>query len=171
VSKSINELNSDLFDAEADERFSNPIEARKKAMDFLARREYGHEELINKLTGRGFRPDIAAEAVGRLTEEGLQDDQRFVENFIRSRIGQGKGPLRIGLELGQRGLRTGLVDEVLGAADVDWDEIAYQVRCKKYTADEPVDFKEKAGQMRFLQYRGFDSEQIRAAMRHSMHEG
>ena len=133
-------------------------------MDFLARREHGQVELINKLASRGFLNDIAAEAVVRLSEEGLQSDRRFTENFVQSRISQGKGPLRIGQELGQRGLPGGLVDQVLDDADVDWPDLAAQVRLKKFGAHKPVDFKEKARQMRFLQYRGFDSDQIGFAL-------
>ena len=38
---SINELNKNLFTAEEDDPFCNPLEAHKKAMDYLARREYG----------------------------------------------------------------------------------------------------------------------------------
>ena len=164
MSKSINELNSDLFSAEADDRFASPVEARKKAMDFLARREHGQVELINKLVTRGFLQDIAAEAVFRLTDQGLQSDQRFVENFIQSRISQGKGPLRISQELGSRGLIVGLVDQVLGDLEVDWSDLARQVRLKKFGMRPPDEFKEKARQMRFLQYRGFDAEQIGVAM-------
>ncbi len=164
MSKSINELNSDLFNNDADDRFTSPLEARKKAMDFLARREHGQDELINKLVTRGFLQDIAAEAVVRLTDQGLQSDRRFVENFIQSRISQGKGPLRISQELGSRGLLAGLVDQILGDLDVDWPDLARQVRLKKFGAHLPDDFKEKARQMRFLQYRGFDGEQIGVAM-------
>ena len=47
--KSINEINTDLFLPEEVDRYSNPVEARKKAMDYLARREYGGMELIKKL--------------------------------------------------------------------------------------------------------------------------
>ena len=35
--ESINELNNDLFNPEEVDRFSDPIKARKKAMDYLAR--------------------------------------------------------------------------------------------------------------------------------------
>lgn len=164
MAKSINELNSDLFSSEFDERFASPLEARKKAMDFLARREHGRTELIGKLAARGFLHDIAEEAVGRLAEEGLQSDQRFVQSFIQSRISQGKGPIRIVQELGQRGLPGGLVEQNLEDTDEDWTELAYQVRVKKFGNYRPDDFKEKARQMRFLQYRGFDADQIRAAM-------
>ncbi len=164
MTKSINELNSDLFSAESDQRLASPLEARKKAMDFLARREHGRAELIGKLAMRGFLKDTAEEAVGRLADQGLQSDQRFVQSFIQSRINQGKGPTRITQELGQRGLPGGLVDRLLNEVDTDWNDLAYQVRVKKFGAYRPDDFKEKARQMRFLQYRGFDADQIRIAM-------
>jgi len=163
--ESIHELNADLFPPEEVERFSNPVEARKKAMDYLARREYGRLELEQKLAAAGFAPVVVTAAVAKLMGEGLQDDRRFAENFVQSRINQGKGPLRIGQELGERGLAASLVDAVLDDAAEDWIELARAVRHKKFGAGAPRDFKAKARQMRFLQYRGFESGQIQAAMR------
>ena len=52
--ESINELNKDLFNREDDDPFTDPGEARKKAMDYLARREYGRLELQAKLEHAGF---------------------------------------------------------------------------------------------------------------------
>ena len=95
---------------EEEDRFSSPIEARKKAMDFLARREYGQTELIRKLADKGFERDVAAQAVTQLTDEGLQSDQRFAESFVQSRINQGKGPVRIRLDLGQRGISESTIE-------------------------------------------------------------
>lgn len=162
--KSFNELNSDLLAPAEDDRFSSPLEARKKAMDYLARREHGRKELQTKLANAGFDADVAAAAVDRLAEEGLQDDRRFVANFIQSRISQGKGPVRIQADLGQKGLGGGLVDEVLDEADTDWFENARRQREKKFGPSRPQDFKEKARQMRFLQYRGFEMAHIQAAV-------
>ena len=162
--RSINALNSDLFAPEEDDRFANPKEARKKAMDFLARREYGRRELIKRLTTAGFDGDVSAAAVDQLAAEGLQDDRRFVENFLQSRVNQGKGPARIQADLGQRRLPGGLVDEILQDSEVDWYGLARDVRRKKFGADLPSDFKEKARQMRFLQYRGFEAAHIQAAV-------
>ncbi len=102
--------------------------------------------------------------VEKLTGEGLQDDRRFVENFTRSRINQGKGPVRIRQELVERGLNAGFIDAVLEAVDEDWFGLARQVRLKKFGPDLPQNFKEKARQMRFLQYRGFESSQLQAAI-------
>jgi regulatory protein len=163
--KSINELNADLFQPEEVDRFADPKEARTKAMDYLARREYGQDELVKKLAKAGFDADVAADEVARLTDEGLQSDQRFADSFVQSRINQGKGPVRIRQELKERGLRSALVDEALQEAEQDWYELAREVRVRKFGESLPDDFTEKARQMRFLQYRGFESEQVQVAVR------
>ena len=161
--RSVNELNSDLFEAEQDDRFHNPVDARKKAMAYLARREYGRRELEKKLATAGFDPQVAIAAVGQLQCDGLQDDRRFVDSFARSRIGQGKGPVRILLELSQRGIDGHLIEDVIAELAVDWTALARKVRQKKFGAADPENFREKAKQMRFLQYRGFEQSQIQAA--------
>jgi regulatory protein len=143
---------------------TDPIEARKKAMDYLARREHGRAELAAKLQAAGFDPDVAAAAIERLVADGLQSDTRFAESFIRSRINQGKGPLRIRADLRQRGIADRLVEDGLHDAATDWAALAREVRIRKFGAQHPVAFSDKARQMRFLQSRGFDNEQIRAAV-------
>lgn len=148
----------------SDDKFQNPVEARKKAMDYLARREHSREELLKKLTGFGFDADVADEAVAQLHEDNLQSDARFAESFILSRISQGKGPVRIRAELRERGLYDALIEDSLAAADQDWFASAASVRQKKFGDERPASFQEKARQMRFLQSRGFDSDQIQAAV-------
>jgi regulatory protein len=152
-----------LSEAEQAERAADPLAARKKAMDYLARREYGREELSARLVSAGFQESTALSAVERLTSEGLQDDRRFVDNFIQSRVQQGKGPVRIRLELGQRGVGETLIDEVLDERDDKWRSLARTIRQRKFGPDQPRDFREKARQMRFLQFRGFTHDQIHAA--------
>ena len=160
----VHEEISDLLSDKEEDRFSCPKEARKKAMDFLARREYGQQELVKKLADKGFDRCIAEQAITRLTADGLQSDQRFAESFVQSRISQGKGPVRICLELGQRGIGDAATALAIEASDVDWFELARDIRRKKFGRVKPVDFKAKAKQMRFLQYRGFEPAHIQAAM-------
>jgi regulatory protein len=148
----------------AGSRSFGPPEARRKAMDFLARREYGRAELQAKLVEQGFAPDTAADAVGQLAREGLQDDRRFLDNFVQSRINQGKGPVRMRLELVQRGIDEALVNEILAERGGDWLALARAVRRRKFGAELPREFKDKARQMRFLQYRGFEPDHCRAAV-------
>jgi regulatory protein len=139
-------------------------EARKKAMDLLARREHGRTELERKLIAAGFDADVVTDALRQLADEGLQSDRRFVESFVQSRINQGKGPLRIQADLGQRGISATLVDEVLEEAGEDWNALARDARSKKFGQSQPAEFEDKARQMRFLQYRCFEPDQVRAAV-------
>lgn len=162
--KPVHEDISDLLSTVEEDRFASPLEARKKAMDFLARREYGHTELIRKLAEKGFDRRVADDAVGKLAGEGLQNDQRFAESFVQSRINQGKGPVRICLELGHRGIDATAVEIALEDACPDWHQLAREIREKKFGRALPADFKEKARQMRFLQYRGFEQDHIKAAL-------
>lgn len=162
--KSVNELNADLFAAGETEGLADPGEARKKAMDYLARREYGQRELVGKLLKAGFDAGIAGQAVERLSGEGLQNDRRYIEAFAQSRVNRGKGPVRLRADLRQRGVDSGLVDEVLNKLSIDWRELAREVRRKKFGPAMPRSFSDKARQMRFLQYRGFTQADIESAM-------
>ena len=154
---------SDLLSDEREDRFSCPAEARKKAMDFLARREYGQTELIKKLADKGYDRSVAEQAVNKLTEDGLQNDQRFAEAFVQSRINQGKGPVRIRLDLGQRGVGDAVIELAIEDASANWFELARSVRLRKFGNAIPPGFKAKAKQMRFLQYRGFEQDHVQAA--------
>jgi regulatory protein len=154
---------SDLLSDEREDRFSCPVDARKKAMDFLARREYGQTELIKKLADKGYERSVAEGAVNKLTEDGLQSDQRFAGAFVQSRINQGKGPVRIRLDLGQRGVGDAAIELAIEDASANWFELARDVRLRKFGTGKPSDFKAKAKQMRFLQYRGFEQDHVQAA--------
>jgi regulatory protein len=72
--------------------------------------------------------------------------------------------VRIRAELAQRGIDAPGAAAALVAEEVDWFEAARAARRKRFGADLPRDFKERARQARFLQYRGFDSRQIQAAL-------
>ena len=167
--KPVHEEISDLLSKEdsrsgfSRDPFECPKEIRKKAMDFLARREYGQAELAKKLADKGYKRTLVDDEIARLGEEGLQSDTRFAEAFVQSRINQGKGPVRIRADLSQRGIRDGVIDGALEESGCDWYELAIQERVKKFGSELPADFKEKARQMRFLQYRGFEQDHIQSA--------
>ena len=133
---------------------------RLQAMNLLARREHLRAELYQKLRKR-FGAEAESEIdteLDRLTEENLLSDERFAESYIRQRSGKGYGPDRIRQELRQKGLDGGLLEIAMESAEVDWVAIATEVRLKKFGPAQPGDFKEKARQLRFLNYRGFGGE-------------
>ena len=132
-------------------------------MDFLARREHGEQEITQKLIARGFDTAIVEAAVSTLIADGLLSDSRFAEAFVYSRFKKGSGPQKIHAELRQRGIDGALISASMEAVGGQWLERAREVREKKFGLELPRDFKERSRQMRFLQQRGFTSEQIRGA--------
>jgi regulatory protein len=138
---------------------------RATAMNLLARREHSTQELRDKLLARGFEDDEIMPALQTLSREGLLSDERFTESFIHSRMARGSGPVKIRAELRQRGVADEVIADWLDERDHAWLERAEAVRCKKFGTALPVDYKEKARQARFLQYRGFSAEQTRHVLR------
>jgi regulatory protein len=130
-------------------------------------REHSTQELRTKLLRRGDCPEAVVDVVlADLDAEGLLDEQRFVEAFIRSRCNRGQGPLRIEAELRQRGIRPDAIASGLEAAGedgLDWLEVCRAARHKRFGRKSPLEWGEKARQMRFLRMRGFTEEHIRAA--------
>ncbi len=138
--------------------------ARRLAMNLLARREHSQQELTGKLGRRNIEPGTLESVIGRLTAEGLQSDGRFAESYSHSRMQRGRGPVRIRMELEQRGVSDALIETTIAVLDVNWRELARDVRSRKFGGGAPASYKENARQSRFLQHRGFSNDQIRAAM-------
>jgi regulatory protein len=137
---------------------------KRAALELLARREHSRRELTRKLAARGFPDDVIGAALDELERSGALANARFTDSFVRSRIAKGQGPQRIRAELAQRGIADAEANDGLRAADVDWLARIRAVRAKRFGAELPRDYAERARQARFLQYRGFDSAQIRAAL-------
>ena len=137
------------------------VKARHKAMDLLARREHTRKELVHKLTIRDFPEDVIETVVDRLSEQNLQSDDRFTEAFVNMRRKKGQGPVRILNDLQERGVSSILQEEHVDSRDEIWGEMITQVRLKKFGSTLPKEFTERAKQARFLQYRGYTSDQIR----------
>jgi regulatory protein len=130
------------------------------ALNLLARREHSAAELTNKLRARQFDPSDIQAVVEALTQQGLLSNSRFIESFIHHRRAKGYGPLRIQAELIERGITEELIEQQLKITDNAWFNEAERVWQKRFKNKKPIDFKTRAQQMRFLQYRGFTREQI-----------
>lgn len=132
----------------------------ERAVSLLARREHSAAELKLKLAKADFDGDEIDALLVKLAEANLQSDDRFAENYLRYRAQRGYGFQRIRQELKERGVAAELISRTLEQSDIDWFSLAVTVRCKRFGEQKPDDFKERAKQQRFLQYRGFTHEQI-----------
>jgi regulatory protein len=132
----------------------------------LARREHSQFELREKLAELGAESSVIDTILHEFSTENWQNDRRFTEVFIRYSARKGQGALNIRQELKQRGITDKeMVEELL--AEHDWFDLAQQTRSKKFGEELPTERKEQARQLRFLQYRGFSSEQCWTALKNS----
>ncbi len=128
---------------------------RHAAMNLLAQREFSRKELIRRLGHLSENSDLIDEVLNRLESDRLLSDDRFVEGFIRSHIQKGHGPMRISQDLRQKGVDSEVISLALEEAEADWFDLAETARIKKFGEAPPSEPKDKARQIRFLQYRGF----------------
>jgi regulatory protein len=142
-----------------------PLDAYRQALGLLVRREHSQRELKRKLGARGLEADEADAALEKLSGQGFQDDARFAEMLVRSRIGGGYGPLHIRAELGTHGIAADTVAAVLADAGPDWPALAAAALRRRFGANAPSDRAETVRRANFLQRRGFDLDSIRHALR------
>lgn len=134
---------------------------RYAALNFLARREHSRKELHQKLLRHSDDESLIESVIMALEQEGLQSDTRFAQMYVRARFNKGLGPVRISGELSERGIAAELIDESLEEYDELWLSAMARSREIRFSAQRPATFPEQAKQMRFLQYRGFSTEQIK----------
>jgi regulatory protein len=112
---------------------------------------------------RGFEPDAVRAALASLIDRRYLDDERFAERFVVLRAQRGQGPQRIRRELADLGLPAALVDTQLQSHG-QWPQLASQVLRRRFGPKAPGSWRDKARRARFLQYRGFGSDDIRSAL-------
>lgn len=153
-----------IFKVSADDRDSRKAKpsAYNKALGLLARREHSRRELKLKLRQGGYDGDEAGDALDRLGAQHYQDDDRFAEALVRSRVAQGYGPMRLRAELKSHGLPEARIRAVLEDAEVDWAKNAADQLRRRFGGKAAAEPAEKARRAQFLLRRGFPTATVRS---------
>lgn len=134
----------------------------------LARREHSEYELRRKLNIREFPTDEIESAIERLLEKDYLSDTRFAQSTCRYRANRGYGWRYIANELKQKGVSSTIIQQLQKNCEIDWylqAELAYNKRFgERSSVDSPETQKEQAKKIRFLQYRGFSTDEIIAVV-------
>ncbi len=131
------------------------MSAKSVAVRLLSRREHSAFEIRDKLRQRDFDEGEIEQTIIELQQGGWLSDERFAEAYIRMRQQKGFGPIRIAIELNERGVKESIVDACLHESDESWQQTLEQQYLKKYKKKPVEDYNDKAKRIRFLQYRGF----------------
>lgn len=86
---------------------------KNRAIRMLDRRDYGRDELIDKLIQKGEDPADSESAADYLVELGLVDDARYAALLVRHYAQKGYGRSRVKTELYRRKIPKTLWDEAL----------------------------------------------------------
>lgn len=144
---------------------TSPTATRQAAMRLLARRDHSQLELQRKLIQRGYDTAAVKTICQELIQQGLLNDARFTESYCYWRKNRGYGPLRIAMELQQHGVTSDLIEHYLQPDAPEWLDHMQRVYQKRFGKKNLKDLHEKAGCMRFLQYRGFSGAQIQILLK------
>lgn len=100
-----------------------------RVVGLVEKRDYSSKEIADKLGLDGYSRPVIEAAVARAVDCHLVDDARYADVFIRSRLSQGWGSLKIERELGRRGIAA---ESVAGwpesfFSDVCEEDVAYDL--------------------------------------------
>ncbi|WP_227512506.1 regulatory protein RecX [Moraxella catarrhalis] len=159
------------------------------AFYYLSRREMSRHELQKKLLAKGCEPQAVEDLLQEFAQKGYQSDERFTMMLVRESIRKSRGKnhilqalksAKVTLPEGfgsidqliqQAGVNS-LTDNTILADDesgtVDWLKLAVEARTRKYGDTIPTTPKDKAKQLRFLQYRGFEMSVSLEALKYTL---
>ena len=130
-----------------------PLTLRQRALRALARRDHSRIELGRKLNRLREETDDVDALLDEFEANGWLSDERFAGSAARQR--QGRFSQRhIVEDLKSKGIAIDTAKTAVAALEQDDEAIALALWRQKF-GEPPVDQKQKARQVRFLQSRGF----------------
>ena len=141
-----------------------PEQVWSRLLGWQTRREHSHAELVTKLRQFGADSQQIDDAMARLTDLDLQNDDRFAEVLVRTQLQRGRGERVIRQHMKQRGITPDHQELADQTIDTDWVARARALLHRRFGEQPATEQRERARQVRFLQYRGFSLSQALAAM-------
>lgn len=119
-------------------------------------RDYLYKKIINTHFSR---PQVE-EVIEKLKEQGLIDDKKFVDLYIKDRLLlKPKGAKMLKKELKAKGIKDDLIDDYFQKNNIDEEKIAKELLKKRWSRFQNIDIKKtKEKAFRFLLSRGFSYE-------------
>lgn len=150
---------------EAITREDRYVNAKQRALDYLAHKPRTEEEVRRKLRRQDVSGPVLEDVVARLYELNYLDDEAYAEDYVRNRFASKKyGPVRIRRELVERGIDRGIAANAVADlfADKDPKAVARTHAEKRWPrlADEENPRRRRQKLYRYLRRRGFTSDTI-----------
>ncbi|NLC68637.1 MAG: regulatory protein RecX [Clostridiaceae bacterium] len=142
------------------------MQAKSRAWKFISFKFRTEKEVRLKLEKEGFNEDIIQNVLDELKADGYINDRLYVRKYLHDRGKLNpKSKRRLIQELKARGIKKELILEGLEELKIDNILVAEGLVRKKF---KDYDFTKKRVERqvyRYLQYRGFNDEEIRTVLR------
>jgi regulatory protein len=142
-----------------------PVNAYEKSIELLARREHSSRELKSKLARRGVEKEEVDSVLEKLQSKDFQNDARFGEMLVRTRIESGYGPRWIVAELQTHGIAEAKARELIDDAGPNWTDLVRNQLRRRYGGKKPSNLAERVKRANFLLRRGFDAATVQLVTR------
>ncbi|MCX7955535.1 MAG: RecX family transcriptional regulator [Patescibacteria group bacterium] len=135
-----------------------------KAYFFLKFRPRTEKEirdyLCKKIIKTHWSRDDVEKVIEKLKEQGLIDDEKFVEMYIKNRLLlKPKGKNLLKKELILKGINNDLIEKYFSLNQIDEENVAFAILKKRWSRFKNLDFKRKLEKsLRFLVSKGFSYE-------------
>ena len=144
-------------------RAGRPVSLKAQAVRLLARREYARADLEQRLLAKGAPRDEVAAVLDELSAQGLLSNERFAHALVAQKSGN-YSRRSIRGELKRKGVSGEAIEGALCNAPIEDDAALLALWQRRFGA-APLNDREKARQIRFLQSRGFELSAILKMLR------
>ena len=131
------------------------------ALDLLSRREYSCVELSAALSRRGYEAEPIEAIVKRMTDNGLQSDERRAASLVRVGAQRGRGQRRVAADARVAGLTEEQLSAALEQEPTDWLAQARRVAERAFGPAPYTDRAIRHKVMNKLLQRGFEMDMAR----------
>ncbi len=143
-----------VFESEKDNAFNC-------AVDYILKYVPSRKQMRKKLYEKKYSTKIVDYVIDKCEKYGYIDDEKYAQSYVFQNR-KLKGKLRLQQELMQKGIDRKIIDEVL--QDYDEEDGCLILARKKALNKDLEDPKVYAQIVRFLQYRGYNFEQIKESI-------
>ena len=131
------------------------------AVDYICKYVPSQKQMTHKLYDKNYSKRVVDYVIEKCKGYGYIDDEKYAQSYVFQNR-KLKGKLKLKQELMLKGIDQKIIDEVL--QDYDEEDGCLVLARKKALNKDLDDPKVYAQLVRFLQYRGYDWEQIKSAI-------
>ena len=134
-----------------------------KALTHLSATRKTEKQIRAYLEGKGYLPAVVEYAVEKLRSYNFLNDGEYAEAYVES-VAKRKGGRLIRMELRQKGVSDGEIDEALQTLDEEQELSTAKAVLEKYMRGKPSDIATLQKAYRHLMGKGFDYETAKSAL-------